>query len=154
MKHYLVITIFMLAFSFGSVETVSACTCATPFGKSDKELVDSAKGYANTVFVGRVIRIVKARNHQGVPMGGYKAVFEVTEIWKGALKKQIRISFSDQCCLCDFSFSKGKEYLVYASGDSTMLRASVCGRTKEINDSQLKVDRQYLGSPNTTERKN
>jgi hypothetical protein len=149
MKLYLVI-MFVISGLFLAVETASACTCTVPVGKSDKELVNSAKDDAKTVFIGRVIKIVKTRNHRGVSAGGYNAVFEVSEIWKGAQKRQIRIFFSDQCCLCVFPFRKGKEYLVYASGDSTKLTASTCGRTKEIGDPALTVDRQYLGSPITT----
>ena len=153
MKHYLPIAIIISAVFFVAAETAFACSCRQPIGKSDKELVDSAKADANTVFVGRVIKIVKKRNHRGVPTSGYNAVFEVSEIWKGTQRKQIRI-LNGQCCLCEVSFSKGKEYLVYADGDSTMLTASVCGRTREINNPQMKVDRQYLGTPITTTSKN
>jgi hypothetical protein len=154
MKAYLVSILLICGFVIFAVETSSACTCTVPIGKSEKELVDSERAAANTVFVGRVIKIVKARNHRGASMGGYNAVFDVSEIWKGTPKKQIRIFFSDQCCLCEFPFSKGKEYLVYADGDTTMLTASTCGRTREISDPQLKVDRQYLGTPITTTPKN
>ncbi len=126
-----------------------ACTCSTPYGKSDKELIESALASSATVFAGRVLKIVKARNRKGVPTGGYNAVFEVIEIWKGPNKKHIRIFFSGQCCLCQRSFNKGKEYLVYASGDNTLI-ADTCSRTKELTHPKIEVDREHLGPSNST----
>ena len=153
MKNYLLIAIFMTAVFFVAVKTASACTCIVPIGKSDKELVDSAKTNAELVFVGRVIKIVKDRNRHGAPTGGYTAVFEVSEIWKGKQRKQMRLS-QGQCCLCVLSFSKRKEYLVYANYDltNTTLTADTCGRTTDTNDPQLKVDRQYLGASVTLKK--
>ena len=148
MKHYLVIAIVIFAFSFVAVESAAACSCRYPVGQTDRESVDSAKDEAKAVFAGRVVKIVKARDRRGVPLWEqYIAVFEVSEQWKGANKKQIRVSFFAGCCLCDFRFVKGKRYLVYAYDDGTTLSASVCGRTTETNDPQLELDRQYLGQP-------
>lgn len=130
-----------------------ACACGKPVGISDRELVNSEKAAADVVFVGRVLKIVKDRNRRGVPTGGYNAVFVASEIWKGKQVKRIRIFFSNLCCLCDRSFSKGKEYLVYASGD-TFLTASVCGRTKETANSEIEIDRKYLGASMTAPTKN
>ncbi len=151
---YRMIFYFFFLFIFASVGY--ACTCTVLVGKSDKELVESARASSDAVFVGRVIKIVKKRNGRGVPTGGYNAVFDVSEMWKGTQKKQIRIFSSGQCCLCDLSFSKGKKYLVYAfhAYSDKMLTASTCSRTREIDDAQIKIDRQYLGSPNKTALKN
>lgn len=151
MKHCFVIAFLLFAFTFVAVENATACSCRYPVGETDKESVDSAKDKANAVFVGRVIKVVRVRDRRGVPLWEkYNAVFEVSEQWKGPIKKQIRVSFFAGCCLCDFLFAKGKEYLVYASGDGTTLSASVCGRTKETSNTLLKIDREFLGSPIST----
>ncbi|MGB7203339.1 MAG: hypothetical protein WBD16_13910 [Pyrinomonadaceae bacterium] len=125
---------------------VYACTCATPRGKSDKELVDSEKEGSDSVFVGRVVKIIKDRKNRG-----YKAIFDVSENWNGKTKR-LRVSFGPYW-ICVISFQKGKEYLVYAGGE-TELTAGTCSRTKETSDSRMSVDRQYLGTPIMTNLKN
>ncbi len=151
MKRYLPIAILISVFFVVGAEMVSACSCRRPVDKTDKELVDEEKAEVDFVFVGRVIKIVKDRIRRGVFPNSYTAVFEVREIWKGTKRKQIRV-VNGQCCNCVMSFIKSKEYLVYAEGKNTDLEANVCGRTKETNDPQLKVDRQYLGASITLKK--
>jgi len=150
MKIHIVGLILVLVVIFSAAGIAFGCSCRTPAGMSDRALVESAETYAHDVFVGRVLKIVKARGRQGHSIGGYYAVFRVSEMRKGTKgTNRIRIFFTLQCCLCELSFDKGKEYLVYADGDDdTSLTASTCGRTREIHDSQVQIDREYLGAPN------
>ncbi len=107
-----------------------ACTCRTFVGESDKELVVRAKAAADSIFVGRVVKILKEKDRRGVPTGDYIAVFNVTEMWKGKRRKQIRIvnGGTDRCCLCGWRFTKSEEYLVFV--DVGTPNPSICGRTK------------------------
>lgn len=152
MKRHFLITLLISTFFFVSTEIVSACSCPPPrIGVSEKELVESAKDNVDTIFVGRVAKIIKERDRHGVATGGYYAVFQVSESWKGPRSRILRVSTS--CCMCDYPFSKGKNYLVYAyesvNTNKKILGTSICTRTKELNDPQVKTDQQYLGSPRT-----
>ena len=153
MTNQLVFAVAVLFLISAAASTGFACSCATPIDQSDRELVESEKLSADAVFIGRVVKIVKARDRRGEPLiDSYKAVFDVTERWKGPRLRYMRVNFFVGCCLCDYPFAKGKEYLVYASGDGQNLSASVCGRTKEATRTALKTDRQYLGASKRTVR--
>ncbi|MBK8467245.1 MAG: hypothetical protein IPL32_15615 [Chloracidobacterium sp.] len=121
--------------------------------------MESAKDDADAIFVGRVIKIIKERDRHGGLTGGYYAVFQVSESWKGPQSKILRVSTSYQCCMCGYGFSKGKDYLVYAyfaesvNAHKKMLDTSICTRTRELNDPQVEIDRQYLGFRRTGARK-
>lgn len=155
MYKFLLFAFLVLVATFVAVGDVSACTCARPVTKvTEKALVEEARSDATMVFVGRVVKIVKTRDRQGKRLEGYySAIFEVTEQWKGETRGRVLVSFYSGCCMCDFHFVKGKEYLVYASQDSEMLTASTCGRTKETSNIDIETDRKYLGFPATTSLK-
>ena len=93
------------------------CRCVPP-GTAKNEFNQSA-----AVFSGRVVTIKKA------PGMTERVTFQVLKRWKGPRKRQIVLINSTDPEACGMVFKKGQKYLVYALGESSKLRSSLCTRT-------------------------
>jgi len=133
--------------SFAATE-VHACSCAVSL-KHQKQQVKKAKLDASTVFIGRVVEIVKTKDPDGNSTSAMKAVFELSRVWKGELKRTISV-YTVNGDLCGFNFEKGSEYLVYAydsSGSVDTLFTTICSRTKIAHGKYFLTDLKYLEKP-------
>ena len=80
------------------------------------------KNFRNSraVFAGKVIDIMAKTDRSrdtSDSLVAFKVTFEVSKVWKGKVDKQQVVLTSESFPGCEYSFEKGKEYLVYASGE-------------------------------------
>ena len=103
-----------------------ACTCA-PIGGAQEELVNSAY-----VFQGKVTSVIP------IGVSSYSVSFDVIKVWKGIGYKSITLNEVYCSAYPTPSFMKiGKEYIVYAKGDTPNLTFGMCSRiveSRHIND--------------------
>lgn len=125
---------FFLLFVLSSYATLAlACSCKEPGPVAD-ELKRS-----DAVFDGKVLKIETVDGTQVV-------IFEVQAAWKGAEAKQYALSVSPNKFQCDYTFKKGKRYLVYANKrdpKESEVSVSICSRTKPFEKAQ--TDLKDLG---------
>ena len=112
----------------------SACFCmATTPKKNFKN--------SSAVFAGKVIDIVPQsdRNPEtSDSLATFKVTFEVSQVWKGQVDDQQVVLASEYSPGCGYSFEKGEEYLVYASGsgEELAIRTGFCNTTKLLANAQ------------------
>ena len=99
------------------------------------------KNFKNSraVFAGKVIDIVAQSDRNREASGSlarFKVRFEVSNVWKGKVDKQQVVLTSEYSPGCGYSFEKGKEYLVYASGEELAIRTELCNATKPLVNAQ------------------
>ena len=111
------------------------CSCA----KVEAPLVELGKSTA--VFAGRAVseRIVarKRGEHESLRR---EFTFEVSRVWKDDVPKQVTVSTRMSGASCGYHFSIGREYIVYALGDRSDLRAHLCTRTKPLGEAVTDLD--------------
>jgi len=107
----------LLIFIFSGVffQTVFACSCGTiPF----TEAVDRS----SEIFIGKVVKIelerdlLPSQTHESLPFDRrfyWVTTLEVSKKWKGSKKSKIRVKQSFNSC--EFPFTFGGEYLVFAN---------------------------------------
>src|SRR4028118_2144063 len=110
----------------------SACVCLTTTPK---------KNFRNSrvVFAGKVIDIMAKTDRSrdtSDSLVAFKLTFEVSKVWKGKVDKQQVVLTSESFRGCEYSFEKGKEYLVYASGEELTIQTSLCNATKPLANAQ------------------
>jgi hypothetical protein len=110
----------------------SACVCLTTTPK---------KSFRNSraVFAGKVIDIMAQsdRNREtSDSLAWFKVTFEVSKVWKGQVDKQQVVLSSEYGPGCGHSFEKGKEYLVYASGEELAIQPGLCDAAKPLANAQ------------------
>jgi hypothetical protein len=146
MKKILMIATSLLVLT---ANAASACKCIPTTPEQSFET-------AKKVFSGKVVDVVEqspteqgANRGKGDPnfLNGAKVTFEVSEVWKGNHKRQLVVMTSDSSASCGYSFEKGKEYLVYASGEEAKLQTGLCSGTKSLSDAQ--ADLAALGEGET-----
>jgi hypothetical protein len=123
-----------------------ACECGrTP------TVAEALEG-ADVVFAGKVISI-----------RGYRASFQVERVWKGSLPASA-VSFMHEIVIerrgrrrrvlvreggCDFTFTEGESYLVYAEG--RRLKPVICSRTTRLEFAKTDLNELGTGySPSST----
>lgn len=120
-------------------QTVSACQCdgiTTPYGAYEESAY---------VFTGKVISakddwgkdIIEDKTSDEPRLDGKRFYeFEVQELFKGAKTPKVTVSYSTN--MCQFGFSKGETYLIYAFAqkDGTLATSSYCWRTGHLEDTQ------------------
>ena len=119
---------------FASPRDAAACMCVgSPDPKSDSQIIreiDEELGKAIGVFMGRVV----ARDDLTV-------TFEIDAVWKGEIGSSHQMSTGAVANAdgtitvtdCDFSFARGRTYLVFAVGKSfSTAKASSCTYTSEL----------------------
>lgn len=115
-----------------------ACSCAilpTP-----EEAL--ARSYA--VFSGKAMKIEEppqAIEHSSAPV---TITFAVKETWKGNVDRMATVKTARSTASCGYAFLEGAEYLVYAAGDDSLTRVSLCSRTALLAEAEQ--DLQSLGS--------
>lgn len=137
--------IFLIAASLLVLNShpASACSClpTTP--------QQSFKN-SRAVFAGKVIDVVEqSERNQEVsdPLTGVKVIFEVSKVWKGKVEKQQVVLTSGSSASCGYYFAKGKEYLVYTSGQESVMQTGLCSGTKPLSNAQ--ADLAVLGKGTT-----
>ena len=110
-------------------DCASACSCVPP-PPPERELDRSS-----AVFSGEVIDIEKGPQVSNV-------TFRVSKVWKGPERETLEVSTAREGTSCDYHFSEGQEYLVYAWGRK--MEVGSCGRTKLL--SEASADLEALGN--------
>ncbi len=87
---------------------------------------------STAVFAGKAVE----RNFAG-PVNSQDAVqvaFQVSTVWKGPVQNSLAVTTAFGGASCDYEFSEGQSYLVYAGGSENHLRVSLCTRTRLVSD--------------------
>ncbi len=110
----------------------SACVCLTTTPK---------KNFRNSraVFEGKVIDIMAKTDRSrdtSDSLVAFKVTFEVSKVWKGKVDKQQVVLTSGSFPGCEYSFEKGKEYLVYASAEELTIQTGLCNTIQLLADAQ------------------
>ena len=94
---------------------------------------------SRAVFAGKVIDIMAKTDRSrdtSDSLIAFKLTFEVSKVWKGKVDKQQVVLTSESFPGCEYSFEKGKEYLVYASGEELTIQTGLCNATKPLANAQ------------------
>ena len=116
------------------------------------------KNFRNSraVFAGKVIDVVaQSRRDRDTSdsLVAFKVTFEVSKVWKGKVDKQQVLLTSESFPGCEYSFEKGKEYLVYASGEELTIQTELCKATKPLANAQADLavlDQETRVTPENT----
>ncbi len=88
------------------------------------------------VFAGKVVDL-KWGFEKG-PYGSVKKVsFRVSEVWKGPKRQTLELTTPSQRSACGYSFSKGRKYLVDATGKMSV---NICSETKPLSEASELVE--------------
>ncbi|HIH26140.1 hypothetical protein J4476_01950 [Candidatus Woesearchaeota archaeon] len=115
---FLIILIVIL-----NINIVLGCTCI-------EESFIHSYNRISTIFTGKVETIKIPKDSIGLA----EIRLSVKEYWKQETKKEITVYTSIE--ECGYNFNKDKEYLVYADKVNKKLTVSLCGRTKELEESK------------------
>ncbi len=110
----------------------SACIC---FPTTPKKSFRNSRA----VFAGKVIDIMAQsdRNREtSDSLARFKVTFEVSKVWKGQVEQQQVVLSSESSPGCGYSFVKGEEYLVYASGEELAIQTEWCNATKPLANAE------------------
>ena len=115
---------------FISYFQANACSCMMP-GEPTKEMERS-----NTVFIWKVIEIEDAHPLSDMlySMKENKVTFNVEAIIKWNKSKSISLLTANSWAACGYGFEEWKEYIVYAWEHEWELRASLCSRTRDLEN--------------------
>ena len=105
---------------------VYACSCVRP-ESPDKELER-----ATAVFAGKVTAIDRGDGLFNSGLTPVEVTFQVSEVWKGPAQATLIVHTGWGGGDCGYGFQPGNEYLVYAHGSETELKASICSRTASL----------------------
>lgn len=115
-------------------DCASACTCA-PFGGSPQQRAERMLDKSEAVFTGKVVDL--KRGLKGPFGGAEKVSFRVSEVWKGPKRETLEITTQSQESACGYSFSKGRDYLVDATGKMSV---SLCSETRPLSEASELVE--------------
>ena len=127
--------IFLLAASLLVLNSTLASATCVCFPTTPKKNFRNSRA----VFAGKVIDVVaQSRRDRDTSdsLVAFKVTFEVSKVWKGKVDKQQVLLTSESFAGCEYSFEKGKEYLVYASGEELTIQTSLCDATKPLANAQ------------------
>ena len=125
------------------VRPASACSCAT--APSPEEGLQQS----DAVFAGRVTSISGGSRLAGFfGSEGFVVRFAVSESWKGVTDRVVALRMGPGGgAACQYSFTEGEQYLVYARTDPTIqgspLATNICDRTTLL--AQAGPDLEALG---------
>jgi hypothetical protein len=95
------------------------------------------------VFAGEVVDIKpgvrKDRTSGGSLLAVNKVSFRILEVWKGPKRETLELTTPSQGSACGYSFSKGRTYLVDATGKK-VLDTSTCSETKRLSEASELVE--------------
>ncbi len=141
MKNKASILIFsmLLMLSFGSLEQVAACWCAT-------RSVCERTNNANSIFVGKVLKATKinvADDNELHYTGRKRILLQIKESFSSETNKStIEIETGGKWDCDYFGFKKNKSYLVFAYKYGKTLHTGRCGGTKPMKTARK--DLKYL----------
>jgi hypothetical protein len=116
--------------------TLCACECAK------SSTLDKYKSAA-VVFVGKVVEVKTVKIVKNEFNGSTQTTFQVIEMLKGKMRKQIGVTacFGFDCCLDKFKI--GETVLVYANGEKGKYGTGICsGTTRDPSPETLDQLRQ------------
>lgn len=117
-------------------DRASACSCATPAGVSQKELVRQELVGSDAVFSGEVVGtdMPPSGPSSTEPMG---ITFQVSEWWKGPGSETVDVQTAASEVSCGYPFNEGVDYLVFAyeegAGDGEP-EVGLCGSTSPLSE--------------------
>jgi hypothetical protein len=122
--------------------SAAACSCV---GETDPK---TAVRQSNAVFSGRAVdERVLTPNNPDPELREREITFEVTSIWKGDLRRRVRVRTAIDNAMCGYDFRRGITYLVYAWSERGGLRTNNCSRTTPSD--QARGDLRVLGPSKT-----
>lgn len=136
-------------------DCASACSCAALPG-TPQERAGKALSGSTAVFSGEVVELEKPPPDTEMVEGTWLTVMvmggggeeatvtlRVSEVWKGPRRQTVTVSTeADSGMGCGYPFEKGREYLVYATGDDPSV--NLCSETKPL--SEARADLEALGN--------
>ena len=144
MKKILIIATSLLVILSGNPANACSCLPTTPRRSYQQ---------ARTVFAGKVTDIVVRRRSLDGQSNSeseadrlfteVKVTLEVSKVWKGRVTRQSVIMTANSSASCGYTFEKGREYLIYASGQPSELTTGLCSGTKPL--SSARADLAVLG---------
>ena len=115
-------------------DCASACSCAA-FGGSPQQRAERMLDKSDAVFAGKVVDLKRGLKD---PFGSVvKVSFRVSEVWKGPKKETLELTTQSLGIACGYSFSKGRKYLVDATGKMSV---SLCSETKPLSEASELVE--------------
>ena len=132
----LLFTIFALAFYFGQIAPVQACSCSAPATAAE------AFEKSTAVFRGRVTKIsIPSLDWIGVTRTGARRVkFEVLKQWKGVASESAVVITRLSSVGCGFQFEEQKEYLVFVVAEQKHVQSGICTGTKAVSDAEQEIE--------------
>jgi hypothetical protein len=131
------VAVTLLIFSLVALlpDCASACTCAY-FGGSPQQRAERMLDESAAVFAGKVVDL--KRGFKKGPYGSVNKVsFRVSEVWKGPKRETLELTTPSQGSACAYSFSKGRKYLVDATGKMSV---NICSETKPLSEASELVE--------------
>ena len=112
-----------------------ACSCVPPPPPAEALEASSA------VFAGIVLDV---EDHSiieptAVTFGDRVVTFRVLRYWKGVDSRIVQVTTSGSGASCGYPFQEGRNYLVYAHGESDLV-VSLCSRTRRLKDAREDLD--------------
>jgi hypothetical protein len=109
-------------------QSVSACSCGIPErskleSTSEAEFAQWLKSINGAVFLGRVIKKVKAKSAAG---GAWEVTFQARRYWNGPGTKRLVVYTALSEASCGVSYLVGKQYLVFAINYKGELHTGLC----------------------------
>jgi hypothetical protein len=132
-------SVALLVFSIVAMlpDCAYACSCAS-FGGSPQQRAERMIDESAAVFAGKVVDL--KRGFKQGPYGSVNKVsFRVSEVWKGPKRETLELTTPSQGIACGYSFSKGRTYLVDATGKMS-LDTSICSETKRLSEASELVE--------------
>lgn len=123
----LLLIAFVLGIIWASPERAAACSCAYP-----ADAVTELKN-ADAVFSGTVTAVTRPWIVRS-SLQPVHATIAVDRFWKGSGRPAVTVATANATASCGFPFESGKQYLVFARGDSGTLTATICSRSKLLAD--------------------
>ena len=111
----------------------------------EQERAERALDQSTAVFAGQVVNISKGEPARAWQPATVAVSFRVSEVWKGPERETLEVNTATQGGACGYSFSKGREYLVYAEGKR--MEVISCGETTPL--SEASADLEALGNGET-----
>lgn len=138
----------LLFVAFFAFDTAAACVCPGEPGNTAEHYVNARLAESVAVFRGKVVGF---EYRKGVPnefakgqlRGEYETLvikFEVDRFWKGSLTGETFLVTDETRAAdgtstgssCDYSFSEGESYLVYAGSRDGFYRTHACSGTRPL----------------------
>lgn len=129
---------------FAGTGQTHACSCVEP-GPPAEALAEST-----IVFAGKVISIRGLETRvEGTwsTMDPVTIELHVSAVWKGSVQETMFVTTVRSEASCGFTFTEGREYVVYSRSDAIPPEVSLCSRTGLAANAQEDFDALGEGNP-------